>query len=140
MNTHRVRISTLALGVRLPTLSGIREYVEAGALMSYGPSFPDLFSRAADYVDKISAREQARRPAGRAADQVRPGLQLKTAKVLGLEVSGRSAASRPGDRMSDLMKRRELITALGGAAALAARGAGATAGHAGDRVPRHRFD
>ena len=40
MNTNRVRISTLALGARLPTLGGIREYVEAGALMSYGPSFP----------------------------------------------------------------------------------------------------
>jgi len=53
MNTHRVRISTLALGARLPTLSGIREYVEAGGLMSYGPNFPDLFRRAAEYVDKI---------------------------------------------------------------------------------------
>ena len=47
MNTHRVRISTLALGARLPTLSGIREYVEAGILMSYGANFLDLFRRAA---------------------------------------------------------------------------------------------
>jgi ABC-type uncharacterized transport system substrate-binding protein len=47
MNTHRVRISTLALGARLPTLSGIREFVEAGIRMSYGPTFPDLFRRAA---------------------------------------------------------------------------------------------
>ena len=43
----------MALGARLPTLSGIREHVEAGGLMSYGPNFPDLFRRAADYADKI---------------------------------------------------------------------------------------
>jgi putative tryptophan/tyrosine transport system substrate-binding protein len=74
MNTHRVRISTLALGARLPTLSGIREYVEAGALMSYGPSFPDLFSRAADYVDKMRGTKPGDLPVEQ-PDQVRPSLQ-----------------------------------------------------------------
>ena len=53
MNTNRMRISILALVARLPTLSGIRDYVEAGGLMSYGPNFPDVFRRAGDYVDKI---------------------------------------------------------------------------------------
>jgi putative tryptophan/tyrosine transport system substrate-binding protein len=43
----------LALAARLPTIYIIREYVEAGGLMSYGPNIPDLFRRAADYVDKI---------------------------------------------------------------------------------------
>jgi putative tryptophan/tyrosine transport system substrate-binding protein len=38
MNTNRIRISTLALGARLPTMHGVRDYVEAGGLMSYGPS------------------------------------------------------------------------------------------------------
>jgi len=52
-NTHRVRINTLALAERLPTMYAIREGVEAGGLMSYGPNIPDLFRRAADYVDKI---------------------------------------------------------------------------------------
>jgi putative tryptophan/tyrosine transport system substrate-binding protein len=52
-NTHRVRINTLALAERLPTMYAIREGVEAGGLMSYGPNVPDLFRRAADYVDKI---------------------------------------------------------------------------------------
>jgi putative ABC transport system substrate-binding protein len=53
VSTHRVRINTLALAARLPTMHDYREYVEAGGLMSYGPKFPDLFRRSADYVDKI---------------------------------------------------------------------------------------
>jgi putative ABC transport system substrate-binding protein len=43
----------LALGSRLPTIYTSRDYVEAGGLMSYGPNYPDLWRRAADYVDKI---------------------------------------------------------------------------------------
>ncbi|MGA7101069.1 MAG: ABC transporter substrate-binding protein [Pseudolabrys sp.] len=50
---NQVRTNALARGVRLPTIYGGREYVEAGALMSYGPSWPHLFRRAAEYVDKI---------------------------------------------------------------------------------------
>ncbi len=51
--TNRVRINTLALSARLPTLHGVREYVEAGGLMSYGPNWPSMWRRAADLVDKI---------------------------------------------------------------------------------------
>jgi putative ABC transport system substrate-binding protein len=51
--THRIRINTLALGARLPTMYALRENVEAGGLMSYGPNIPDLFRRAAELVDKI---------------------------------------------------------------------------------------
>src|SRR5262249_15723802 len=47
LTTNRVRINTLALGLRLPTMHAFREYVEAGGLMSYGPNFPHLFRRAA---------------------------------------------------------------------------------------------
>jgi putative ABC transport system substrate-binding protein len=53
MSTNRTRINILAVGARLPTVHGTREYVEAGGLMSYGANAPDLFRRAADYVDKI---------------------------------------------------------------------------------------
>jgi putative tryptophan/tyrosine transport system substrate-binding protein len=53
LNINRIRINILALGARLPTMHGVREYVEAGGLMSYGASVPDLFRRAADLVDKI---------------------------------------------------------------------------------------
>ena len=52
-NANRIRINTLALGARLPTMHGSRDYVEAAGLMSYGPNFPDMFRRAADHVDKI---------------------------------------------------------------------------------------
>jgi putative ABC transport system substrate-binding protein len=86
LNTHRARISTLALGARLPTLSGIREYVEAGGLMSYGPSFSDLFRRAADYVDKIL---RGTKPADLPVEQPTKFdlvFNLKTAKALGLDV------------------------------------------------------
>jgi putative ABC transport system substrate-binding protein len=51
--THRLRINTLSLGARLPTMHTNRQYVVAAGLMSYGPNFPDLFRRAADHVDKI---------------------------------------------------------------------------------------
>jgi putative tryptophan/tyrosine transport system substrate-binding protein len=86
MNTNRVRISTLALGAGLPTLGGIREYVEAGGLMSYGPNFPDLFRRAAEYVGKIL---HGAKPGDLPVEQPTKFdlvVNLTTAKVLGLKV------------------------------------------------------
>ncbi len=71
MTTNQIRINTLAAAAQLPTMHGIRDLVTTGGLMSYGANFPDLFGRAAGYVDKNSARRQAWRPSGRAADQVR---------------------------------------------------------------------
>jgi hypothetical protein len=53
VTTNRIRINTLALGARLPTVHGFREFAEAGGLMSYGPNITDLHRRAAEYVDKI---------------------------------------------------------------------------------------
>jgi putative ABC transport system substrate-binding protein len=53
VNANRIRINTLAVGARLPTMHGLREWVEAGGLMSYGASFPALYRRAAELVDKI---------------------------------------------------------------------------------------
>jgi len=53
MNSNRIRINTLANVARLPTASGVKDYVEAGGLMSYGPNIPALFRRAAELVDKI---------------------------------------------------------------------------------------
>jgi putative ABC transport system substrate-binding protein len=84
--SNRVRINTLALGVRLPTLHTYREYVEAGGLMSYGSNFPDLFRRAGDYVDKIL---RGAKPSDLPVEQpTKYGLiiNLTTAKALGLTV------------------------------------------------------
>jgi len=50
---ERQRIAELALKHRLPSMHGPSEYVEAGGLLSYAPSYADLFRRAAVYVDKI---------------------------------------------------------------------------------------
>jgi putative ABC transport system substrate-binding protein len=50
---NRIRINTLAVAARLPTMHVVREYVEAGGLMAYGPNWPHMWRRAADLVDKI---------------------------------------------------------------------------------------
>jgi putative ABC transport system substrate-binding protein len=50
---NRTRISTLALGARLPTVFQTRFFVQGGGLMSYGPSFTELFRRTGELVDKI---------------------------------------------------------------------------------------
>ena len=87
MTTNRIRINTLSLGARLPTMHGLREYVESGGLMSYGPNFPDLYRRAADYVDKIL---RGAKPGDLPIEQPTKFdfiMNLTTAKALGLEVS-----------------------------------------------------
>jgi ABC-type uncharacterized transport system substrate-binding protein len=86
VGTHRIRINTLALAARLPTSHGSREYVEAGGLMSYGANFPDLFRRAADFVDKIL---RGTKPGDIPVEQPTKFdlvINLTTAKVLGLKV------------------------------------------------------
>ena len=69
VSTHRVRINTLALGEQLATMHSVREYIDGGGLMSYGPNYQDLFRRAGDLVDKIF-RGTDRRDPDRAADQI----------------------------------------------------------------------
>jgi putative ABC transport system substrate-binding protein len=85
VDTNRIRIITLALGARLPSISDFPEYVEAGGLMSYGPNFPDLFRRAASYVDKIL---RGTKPGDIPVEQPTKFylvINLITAKALGLE-------------------------------------------------------
>ena len=86
VTTNRIRISTSALGARLPTMHGQRENVEAGGLMSYGPNFPGLHRRAGDYVDKIL---RGANPVDIPVEQPTKFdlvVNLKTAKTLGLDV------------------------------------------------------
>jgi putative ABC transport system substrate-binding protein len=59
---NRTRITTLALGARLPTMfNSSRDYVQAGGLMSYAANFPALFRRAAECVDKILRKPEDER-------------------------------------------------------------------------------
>src|SRR5262249_31276921 len=86
VNANRTRIITSALGMRLPTLHGSRDYVETGGLMSYGPNFPDMYRRAADYVDKIL---RGAKPGDIPVEQPTKLdliITLTTAKPLGLEI------------------------------------------------------
>jgi ABC-type uncharacterized transport system substrate-binding protein len=84
--TNQIRINTLALGAKLPTMSIFRDHVVAGGLMSYGPSFTDLYRRAAEFVDKIF---RGTKPADLPVEQPIKFdlvLNLTTAKVLGLTI------------------------------------------------------
>jgi ABC-type uncharacterized transport system substrate-binding protein len=86
VNARRIQINTSALGARLPTMHGSRDYVEAGGLMSYGPNYPDLFRRAADYVDKIL---RGAKPGDIPVEQPTKFdliINITTAKALGLEI------------------------------------------------------
>jgi putative tryptophan/tyrosine transport system substrate-binding protein len=86
MNTNRTGINILAVGARLPTMHGLREYVEAGGLMSYGPNEPDQFRRVADIVDKIL---RGAKPSDIPVEQPTRFdlvINLTTANALGLEI------------------------------------------------------
>jgi putative ABC transport system substrate-binding protein len=85
--TNRIRINILAAAARLPTMYALREYVEAGGLISYGANMPDLFRRAGDYVDKIL---RGTKPGDIPVEQPTKFdlvINLATAKALGLTIS-----------------------------------------------------
>ena len=84
---NQQRIVDLAMKHRLPAIYSSREFVDAGGLISYGVSYPDLYRRAATYVDKIL---KGTKPAD--LPVVQPTkfelvINLKTAKALGLQIS-----------------------------------------------------
>jgi ABC-type uncharacterized transport system substrate-binding protein len=84
--SHRKRIADFTVGQQLPSLHGVREFAAAGGLMSYGASLPDLFRRAAGYVDKIL---RGAKPADLPVQQPSKFelvINLETAKALGLDI------------------------------------------------------
>ena len=84
VQANRTRIITFSLSARLPTIVGIREFVQAGALMSYGPNFLGQFRRAAELVDKIL---RGTKPGDIPVEQPTKFelvINLTTAKALGL--------------------------------------------------------
>lgn len=84
---HRGLIAALAERQRLPSIYASREYVEAGGLMSYGVSYPDLYRRAAGLVDKIF---KGAKPGDLPVEQPTKFellINAKTAKAIGLQIS-----------------------------------------------------
>jgi putative ABC transport system substrate-binding protein len=85
-DTNRIRINSLALAARLPTMHGLRELVEAGGLISYGANLPDLFRRTGEIVDKIL---RGAKPADIPVEQPTKFelvINLTTAKALGIDM------------------------------------------------------
>jgi putative tryptophan/tyrosine transport system substrate-binding protein len=84
--TNRGQIASFAQKNRLPSMFAQKEYVDAGGLMSYGPSTPDMHRRAATYVDKIL---KGTKPADLPVEQPMKFelvINLKTAKQIGLTI------------------------------------------------------
>ena len=83
---HRAKLADLAVTARLPVITFLREFTEAGALLSYGVNMSDFVGRAAVYVDRIL---KGARPANLAVEQPTKFelvINLRTAKALDLSV------------------------------------------------------
>jgi putative ABC transport system substrate-binding protein len=85
-NANRTRIITLALIARLPMILNTRDFVQAGSLISYGPAFPGVFRRAAEYVDKILRGAKPGEIPVEQATKFDLVINLTTAKALGLTI------------------------------------------------------
>jgi putative tryptophan/tyrosine transport system substrate-binding protein len=86
MSAHRVEITSLLARYRLPAVSPFRIFTEAGGLLSYGSDPVDNFRRAASYVDRILKGEKPSDLPVQAPVKFELVINLKTAKVLGLDV------------------------------------------------------
>jgi putative ABC transport system substrate-binding protein len=84
--THRRRLVELAALNRLPTIYGLREYPEAGGLISYGVDMREHYRRAAVYVDKILKGARSAELPVELPDKLELVINLKTAQALGLTV------------------------------------------------------
>jgi putative ABC transport system substrate-binding protein len=87
ITTNRFDINSAALAAGLPTMHGFREPVDSGGLISYGPNFPDLFRRAADFVDKVFCGAKADDIPVEKQTKIDLVINLKTAKARNLAVS-----------------------------------------------------
>ena len=86
LSVHRRLIVTLAAKHRLPAVYGVRDYVDAGGLMAYGPDLALMWRRAAEYVDKIfKGARPAELPIEQPA-QYELVLNLKAAHALGITI------------------------------------------------------
>ena len=86
-NAQPARIAQLAKASRLPMMAPYREFVEAGGLLSYGPNLPEIYKRAAVYVDKILKGAKAGDLPVEQPTKLELIINLQTAKALGLTIS-----------------------------------------------------
>ncbi len=91
---ERAKLQELMQATRLPVAYGWREHVVAGGLLSYGVDLSAIFRQRGDIRGQDSEGRQARGSSGRAADQVRAGDQLKTAKALGITIPNDCCCAR----------------------------------------------
>ena len=134
--SRRELIVTLAARHRLPAIYPSRLIRPYGGLMTYGHDCSTRYRRAAGYVDRILKGEKPADLPVHAADQVRAGHQPQDRQ--GARPRRSAGAARPrrrGDRMRAARVHHAARRRGGG---VAARGAGAAAGDAGDRVPQQR--
>jgi ABC-type uncharacterized transport system substrate-binding protein len=83
---NQARFFALAIAARLPTISGLRGYTQAGCLMSYGADYANLFRRAGDYVDKILRGTKPGEIPVEQPTKFEMMINLKTANALGLDI------------------------------------------------------
>ena len=84
--TEARRLAEFAMTHKLPTMFGPRAHAEVGGLMSYGPDRTDLLRRAASYVDKVLKGAKPNDLPVQQPTKFELVINLKTAKVLGLDV------------------------------------------------------
>ena len=102
-NSNQKLIAELAIKNGLPSICARTDYAENGCLMAYGPGYSIEGRDGARYVDRILKGDQAGRPSGRAADQVRAGDQSQDREAARRDDS--KGAAEPG-RQADRMTRR----------------------------------
>jgi putative tryptophan/tyrosine transport system substrate-binding protein len=86
LDGNRTRVVSFVLDTKLPTTASISETARAGALMAYGPNYPDLFRRAAEVIDKIMRGAKPEDIPVEQPTKFYLFINLKTAKALGLTV------------------------------------------------------
>jgi putative ABC transport system substrate-binding protein len=86
-NANRYQIVREATAAKIPTIFGFREFVDAGGLISYGPNFIDIFTRAAEFTDKILRGATPADMPVQLPVKFNLIINLRAAKALGLNIS-----------------------------------------------------